>query len=162
MTVQPLTQKNRKDIAKEIEVVRGILALFPKIKKVAKKYDGKEPSTRNINRFCKELKAIDSHLDVSYAYSDLWIAHIDNSNPVETNHCIYTLYCTTNVLQIKDDVFDKQQKCLEEHIDSFDAYMTVEQLLLDALTVNMAQYNDLVSRIPSVCRDMIGIRVSRL
>ena len=53
MSYTPLSEKSRKNIAKEIESVQHLITLIPQVQEVIKKYDGAEPTTRTINKIRK-------------------------------------------------------------------------------------------------------------
>ena len=164
MSYTPLSEKSRKNIAKEIESVQHLITLIPQVQEVIKKYDGAEPTTRTINKIRKELSKIDEHLDYSYAYSHIKVEHNDYQNEIETYHCLYSVYDTGNklVLVYKEEAFEQTKEYLQSYCQKFKDYLEKENLLLECLQRATETYNAVVDEIPSVCQRLVGVRVSRL
>ena len=164
MSYTPLSEKSRKNIAKEIESVQHLITLIPQVQEVIKKYDGAEPTTRTINKIRKELRKIDEHLDYSYAYSHIKVEHNDYQNEIETYHCLYSVYDTGNklVLVYKEEAFEQTKEYLQSYCQKFNDYLEKENLLLECLQRATETYNAVVDEIPAVCQRLVGVRVSHL
>lgn len=162
MSYTPLSEKARKNIAKEIESVQHLITLIPPIQEVIKKYDGAEPTTRTINKIRKELSKIDEHLDYDYAYSHVKVEHNDYRNEVEIYHCLYSVYDTGNKLVYREEVFEQTKGYLQSYCQKFNDYLEKENLLLECLQRVSETYNALVDEIPATCQRLVGVWVSRL
>lgn len=161
MSYTPLSEKSRKNIAKEIESVQHLITLIPQVQEVIKKYDGAEPTTRTINKIRKELSKIDKYLDYSYAYSHIKVDHNDYQNEIETYHCLYSVYDVTDKLIYKEESFEEHKEYFQKYIKKFQNFLVREKLLLESLQQITETYNAVVEEIPTVCQRLIGVRVSR-
>lgn len=160
MSYTPLSEKSRKNIAKEIESVQHLITLIPQVQEVIKKYDGAEPTTRTINKIRKELSKIDEHLDYSYAYSHIKVEHNDYQNEIETYHCLYSVYDVIDKLIYKEGSFEEHKEYLQKYIKKFQDFLVRENLLLECLQQVTETYNAVVDEIPTVCQRLVGVRVS--
>ena len=162
MLYTPLSERSRKNIAKEIESVQHLITLIPQVQEVIKKYDEAEPTTRTINKIRKELSKIDEHLDYSYAYSHIKVEHNDHQNEIEVYHCLYSVYDIGNKLVYKEEAFEQTKEYLQSYCQKFNDYLEKENLLLECLQRVTETYNAVVEEIPTVCQRLVGVRVSHL
>ena len=162
MLYTPLSERSRKNIAKEIESVQHLITLISQVQEVIKKYDGAEPTARTINKIRKELSKIDEHLDYSYAYSHIKVEHNDHQNEIEVYHCLYSVYDIGNKLVYKEGAFEQTKEYLQSYCQKFNDYLEKENLLLECLQRVTETYNAVVEEIPTVCQRLVGVRVSHL
>ena len=162
MLYTPLSERSRKNIAKEIESVQHLITLISQVQEVIKKYDEAEPTTRTINKIRKELSKIDEHLDYSYAYSHIKVEHNDHQNEIEVYHCLYSVYDIGNKLVYKEGAFEQTKEYLQSYCQKFNDYLEKENLLLECLQRVTETYNAVVEEIPTVCQRLVGVRVSHL
>mgnify|MGYP006978486267 CR=1 FL=1 len=164
MQLSPLSESTIKAVENEIEAVKDIIALFPQVKEVVKKYDGKTLDTRTVHKIQKELLKVDRHLDFSFLYAHIKIEHFDNYNEINTTHCIYSKYLTKSEVnfQYDEECFNYAEQYLKSYIEKFNNYMLNEKMLLESLQQVSETYNALTKEIPTVCQRLVGVRVASL